>query len=196
MMNEIKTTEISFAVFETTLGTCGIAWGERGIVAARLPHADADKMRASLARRFPDAREQTPPREVQAAIDAIAALLRGEPADLSGIALDWEGVPPFERRVLEIARMIPRGETRRYGDIAARLGEPDAREVGQAMGHNPFPPIVPCHRVVAADGKLGGFSAPGGVKTKLRLLALEGALASEEPTLFGELPPLARVRRN
>src|SRR5262249_51133598 len=107
----------------------------------------------------------------------------------------WEGVPPFERRVLEIARTIPRGATLRYGDIAARLGEPDAREVGQAMGRNPFPPIVPCHRVVAADGKLGGFSAPGGVNTKLRLLAMEGALAPEEPTLFGNLPPVARLRR-
>jgi methylated-DNA-[protein]-cysteine S-methyltransferase len=194
-MSETKTTEIGFALFDTAIGSCGIAWGERGIVSVRLPDSNAAKMRTRLARRFPGAREQTPPPRIQVALDAITALLRGDPADLSDIPLDWERVPPFERRVYEIARTIPPGATLRYGDIAARLGEPDARAVGQAMGRNPFPPIVPCHRVVAADGKFGGFSAPGGVATKLRMLAIEGALAGDEPELFDNLPPVRVPRR-
>ena len=99
-------------------------------------------------------------------IAAIAALLRGEPVDLSGTVLDESRVPEFHRRVYEIARAIPPGRTLTYGEIAERLGEPGAaRAVGQALGENPFPIVVPCHRVLAANGKLGGFSAPGGTAT-------------------------------
>jgi methylated-DNA-[protein]-cysteine S-methyltransferase len=106
------------------------------------------------------------------------ALLRGEARDLSAIALDMDGLPSFQRRVYEAARAIPPGETLSYGEVAARLGAPgSARAVGQALGRNPFAIVVPCHRVLAAGGKAGGFSANGGVATKLRLLALEGARA-------------------
>jgi methylated-DNA-[protein]-cysteine S-methyltransferase len=166
-------TARNFALFDTAIGTCAIGWGERGIVAVRLPEASADAMRARVRKRIPDAQEAPPPREVQRAIDGIVALLRGEASDLTFVALDMANVGPLERRIYEILRTVPPGATITYGEIGARLGEGDARDVGQAMGHNPFPIIVPCHRVVAAGGKTGGFSAPGGVSTKLRLLAIE-----------------------
>ena len=175
----------SFTLFDTAIGRCGIAWGPRGIAGVQLPEAARGETRARLRRRFPEAREAAPPSEVQRAIDAIAALLRGEASDLSGIALDMDGVPPFHRRVYEVARTIPPGATLSYGDIAARLGAPgSARAVGQALGRNPFAIVVPCHRVLAAGGKAGGFSANGGVATKLRLLSIEGAPASGALPLF------------
>jgi len=115
----------------------------------------------------------------------MVALLRGEASDLSAVALDLSGVEPFARRVYEVARTIAAGGTLTYGEIAARLGDRAlARDVGQALGQNPFPLIVPCHRVLAAGGKAGGFSANGGVATKLRLLSIEGARLTDEPTLF------------
>jgi methylated-DNA-[protein]-cysteine S-methyltransferase len=175
----------AFALFETAIGTCGIAWGDRGLVGVQLPEPSTDETRWRLRRRYPGASEAPPPPEVRRAIDAIAAHLRGEAADLSRIGLDLSGVPEFHRRVYEVARAIPSGATLSYGEVAAQLGEPSAaREVGQALGRNPFPIVVPCHRVLAAGGKSGGFSAPGGVATKLRLLAIEGARASGIPTLF------------
>jgi methylated-DNA-[protein]-cysteine S-methyltransferase len=122
---------------------------------------------------------------VQRAIDRIVALLRGAADDLADIALDLDGIAEFNARVYAVARTIPPGATLTYGDIAGRLGTPGlAREVGQAMGQNPFPPIVPCHRVVAAGGKTGGFSARGGVATKLRMLAIEGAQIDGTLPLF------------
>jgi methylated-DNA-[protein]-cysteine S-methyltransferase len=170
-------SEISFTFFETAVGRYGIAWGGRGAVSVLLPEKSEAASRARLARRFPEAREAVPPPEIQRAIDAIVALLAGERRDLSDVPLDFESLPAFHRRVYEVARAIPPGSTISYGEIAARLGEPRAaREVGEALGKNPFPIVVPCHRVLAADGKLGGFSARGGVATKLRLLEIEGAL--------------------
>ena len=122
---------------------------------------------------------------VQDAIEGIISLLRGEGRDLSAIALDMDGLPSFDRRVYEVARTIAPGATLSYGEISARLGARDlAREVGQALGRNPFPIIVPCHRVLAAGGKAGGFSANGGITTKLRLLTIERARTSDTPTLF------------
>jgi len=115
----------------------------------------------------------------------MTGLLRGEHRDLTGIRLDAEGMDPFHRRAGEAARAIPPGQTRTYGQLAAQLGEPRlAQAVGQAMGKNPFPIIVPCHRVVAAGGKTGGFSAPGGSKTKLKMLQIEGALNADALPLF------------
>src|SRR6266478_4184638 len=115
----------------------------------------------------------------------IVSLLGGQASDLSAAALDMDGLPEFDRRVYEVARRIAPGATLSYGEIAARLGERGlARDVGQALGRNPFPIIVPCHRVLAAGGKAGGFSANGGVTTKLRLLTIERARTSDAPTLF------------
>ncbi|HEX9478100.1 MAG TPA: methylated-DNA--[protein]-cysteine S-methyltransferase [Methylomirabilota bacterium] len=165
-----------FALFDTAIGWCGIAWGARGLVGVQLPEGSAPATRARLLRRFPDAREAPPPPEAQRAIDGITTLLRGEPSALDGVALDMEGVPEFNRRVYEVARTIPWGATLSYGEIAKRLGDPGvARDVGQALGQNPFAIVVPCHRVLAAGGKWGGFSARGGVSTKRRLLSIEAA---------------------
>jgi methylated-DNA-[protein]-cysteine S-methyltransferase len=176
-----------FSLFDTAIGACGIAWGERGLVGAQLPEADEARTRARMRARFPGAAELAPPPDVRAAADRITALLRGERDDLRDIALDMSGVPPFERRVYEFVRGIAPGATLTYGEVAARIGEPGAaRAVGQALGRNPFAPIVPCHRVLAADGRSGGFSAQGGVATKLRMLQIEGARIGAEPGLFDQ----------
>ena len=173
-----------FTLFDTAIGPCAIAWSGRGILAVQLPEANERHTRARLVRRLPHAHEAPPPPAVKRALEGIAALLRGEPSDLSTVALDLDGVPPFHRRVYEVARTIPPGATLSYGEIAARLGAPrSARAVGQALGRNPVAILVPCHRVLAAGGKPGGFSANGGVATKLRLLAIEGTRADEAPTL-------------
>lgn len=174
-----------FSVFETVLGSCGIAWNAGAIVGTQLPEANEAATRARMKRRFPDAREGVPPAAVQTAIEAIRAVLRGEACDTASLPLDMESVPEFDRRVYEIARGIPAGSTVSYGDIAARLGDKTlSRAVGQALGKNPFAPIVPCHRVVSADGKMHGFSASGGVAMKLRMLDVEG-YRGNELRLFG-----------
>jgi methylated-DNA-[protein]-cysteine S-methyltransferase len=173
-----------FTLFDTTIGPCGIGWGRRGITGVELPETAESQTRERLRRRFQHLPETAPPPDVQYVLHAIAALLYGKTSDLSKIELDMTGVPPFNRRVYEIARTIPSGTTLTYDEIAARLGETTAaRAVGQALGRNPFAIIVPCHRVLAAGGKLGGFSAHDGTKLKRRLLAIEGALI-DAPTLF------------
>ncbi len=167
-------TQPGFALFDSPIGRCGIAWGARGIAAVQLPDGPEAATRARLVRRFPDASEQAMPDEVRRAVDQILSLLRGEASELAAIPLDMEQLPPFHRRVYELARGIAPGATVSYGDLAARLGRPGAaRAVGQALGRNPFALVVPCHRVLAADGRMGGFSANGGVATKLRLLSIE-----------------------
>ena len=167
-------------MFETPIGRCGLAWGPRGIVGVQLPEpAGAD--RARLLRRFPDAVEGVPPPPIAGAIARLVTHLEGGYSDLDSIDLDMSGVQEFDRRVYEIARAIPRGVTKTYGEVATELGDPAAaRAVGQALGRNPFPIIIPCHRVLAAAGRPGGFSAHGGVATKLRLLAIEGAPGNAE----------------
>jgi len=181
-------SELSFAIFETAIGACAVVWSARGVSGVQLPEADAAATRARVLRRYAGAQETLPPAEVQQAIDGIVALLRGEPVDLTDVVIDDDGTPEFNRRVYAIARNIPPGQTMTYGEIAERLGDKLlAREVGTALGQNPCPIIMPCHRVLAAGGKTGGFSASGGVVTKLRLLTIEGAQPGG-PTLFEHLP--------
>jgi len=166
---------LGFTVFETALGCCGLVWGERGVAGVQLPEGKASATRARLLERFPGAREGEPPLAIRRARDAISALLRGEPKDLSSVTLDMQRVPAFHQRVYAVAREVRRGQTVSYGELAARVGSPGAaRAVGQAMRRNPFAIVVPCHRVLAAGGKLGGFTANGGASTKLRMLAIEG----------------------
>jgi methylated-DNA-[protein]-cysteine S-methyltransferase len=174
-----------FHIFETAIGWAGVAWGDmadgsRGLIAAHLPEADPALARRSFARRVPDASETcSPPPDMESVIDAIRALMRGEKADLSSVPLDIARVPEFNAKVYAIARAIPPGRTMTYGEIALELGDRLlARDVGAALGKNPWPIVVPCHRVTAAGGKLGGFSARGGADTKLRLLEIEGAEAA------------------
>ncbi|HET9715555.1 MAG TPA: methylated-DNA--[protein]-cysteine S-methyltransferase [Pseudolabrys sp.] len=184
--------EKRFAIFETAIGTCGIVWTARGIAAVQLPEIDAPATRARLCRRHPAANEAIPPPDVQRAIDGIVDLLAGGKHDLADITIDDIGLPEFNQRVYAIVRMLPPGSTMTYGDVAERLGDKNlSRAVGQAMGENPTPLIVPCHRVLAAGGRTGGFSAAGGVVTKLRLLTIEGAQPGG-PTLFEKLPLVAR----
>lgn len=182
----------SYALFDTAIGICAIAWGDAGVRALQLPEGSAEAARMRLERRFPEAAEATPPADVERVITEIVALLSGEPRDLRDVVLDMTGVPEFHRRVYDVARAIPPGSTLTYGEIAARLGQPQAaREVGQALGANPFPIVVPCHRVLAAGGKTGGFSAHGGVETKLRMLSIEQARVGNAPSLFDDLPLMA-----
>ena len=175
-----------YTLFDTAIGRCGIAWGEHGLLGVQLPEPSDRATIARLLRHLsaPCEPAAAAPPAVQRAIDAVVALLRGETsADLGGIVLDMDGVPAFHRRVYDVARGIAPGATLTYGDIAARLGEPGAaRAVGQALGRNPFAIVVPCHRVLAAGGKMGGFSASGGALTKQRMLAIEGAGVT--PSLF------------
>ena len=167
---------LTYCVFDTAMGAGGIAWGERGVIGIQLPEPDPSRVRGRLRRRFPNSSESAPSGEIEQAIERIRALLSGTPVDLTRVPLDMSAVDPFERRVYAVARTIPPGRTLTYGQIAARLGDRLlARDVGQALGRNPFPIVVPCHRVLAAGGKLGGFSAPGGIATKQRLLAIEQA---------------------
>jgi methylated-DNA-[protein]-cysteine S-methyltransferase len=166
---------VYFALFDTAIGHCGLAWDARCIIGVQLPEATVRQTRGRMLQRFPGAQEAQPAGEAQRAMDGIIALLRGEQSDLSAVVLDMDAIPPFHRRVYSAARKIPRGTTMTYGALAERIGAPGAaRVIGQALARNPFAIIVPCHRVVASGGRSGGFSASGGVTTKLRLLAIEG----------------------
>jgi methylated-DNA-[protein]-cysteine S-methyltransferase len=195
MVANMTTQTQQFALFETAIGTCGLVWRGTTITGVQLPERDAAKTRARLERRHPQAREAVPMPDIQRIIDDIVALMRGEPRDLNYIDVAIETVPEFNRRVYAIARAIPPGQTLSYGEIAVKLGDKLlSRDVGQALGQNPIPIIVPCHRVLAANGKPGGFSASGGVTTKLRLLTIERAKISDEPALFENLPLAAKPR--
>jgi methylated-DNA-[protein]-cysteine S-methyltransferase len=184
-----------YTVFDTAVGRCGIAWGEAGVVGVQLPEAREIETRRRLLRQYPEARELRPPPEVEAAIEGIVALLRGQPADFSDVVLDMHGVSPFNRRVYEFIRGIPRGETMTYGDVAKRLGASGASHaVGQVILRNPFTLLIPCHRVLPAAGATDGHCGHGGVITKRRLLSLEGAPVSSGPTLFDALLSVAPQR--
>jgi methylated-DNA-[protein]-cysteine S-methyltransferase len=194
-MSEQGSLNPGYALFETAIGRCGIVWSERGIVGVQFPEGSDQATRRRLLRRHLKACETIPPAAVQRTIEDIVALLEGERRDLSEAVLDWGAVPDFNRRVYHVARAIPPGSTLSYGEVAARLGDRNlARDVAQALGQNPFPIIVPCHRIMAAGGKTGGFSAPGGVRTKLRLLSIERAQPGG-PTLFAELLLATRPRK-
>ena len=185
-------TEQNLAIFDTAIGPCAIVWGVRGLLGVQIPEANEAATRARMAQRFPEAREVAPTPEIQNVIDGMRALLNGERRDLVDVPIDDDGVPEFNRRVYAIVRKVPPGETITYGAIAACLGDKAlSRAVGQAMGENRCPIVMPCHRVLAASGKTGGFSAPGGVVTKLKLLTLEGAQPGG-PSLFDDLPLQAR----
>ncbi|MDA7417599.1 methylated-DNA--[protein]-cysteine S-methyltransferase [Xenophilus arseniciresistens] len=183
-------TAAGWAVFATAVGHCGLAWGPRGLRCVRLPEADgsAQRLRSRFAREFASLPECEPaawPTAVASAVEGVQALLAGEPRDLREIVLDPGGLSDFQLRLYTTARAIAPGQVRTYGDIAEELGDKTlARAVGQALGANPFAPVVPCHRVMGARGWQGGFSAPGGVALKLRMLAIEGAQPGGQAQLF------------
>ncbi len=178
----------SFALFDTAVGECALAWSDVGLVGTWLPSADPATLRAKIERRWPAAVESEPSGAIAETIASIQRLLDGVPVDLRAVPLDWRAVPEPARRVYEIAREIEPGRVVTYGTIARQLGgDVDARSVGQALGANPFAIVVPCHRVIAADGRLGGFSAPGGTALKQRILAIEQARPDGPPGLFDEV---------
>ena len=171
-------TGASVVAFDTALGVCAVRWTDAGIAGVRLPSSRTAGLPRTAAIALPD--------PVRAAIDSIVALLGGAPVDLGFVALDERGIDTFRREVYAAIRSVPPGSTATYGDIARVIGRPDAaRDVGAALASNPFPIVVPCHRVVGANGKLTGFSAPGGLTTKRRMLELEGAPGYGQQTLFG-----------
>lgn len=190
------TMKSNFAIFETAIGPCGVIWGDHGIIGVQLPEASEGRTRSRLQKRFRHAAEAPPPPAVATTIENIVALLDGRPADFSQAKLDIKSLPEFNRQVYEIISALQPGETMTYGEIATRLGkEPQvARDVGQALGENPIPIVIPCHRVLAANGRPGGYSGAGGVKTKLQLLTIEGARLTDEPSLFDRLPLSAKPR--
>lgn len=155
------------ATFATPLGLCAIAWNDIGLTRFLLPDPE----------RHAGGSETTPPAWVQQIIDRVLRHLSGEPQDFVDVQYDFSRVPEFVQAVLRVTLDVKAGFTASYGDIAVALGQPMgvARAIGSALGSNPWPLLIPCHRIVAASGKMTGFSGPGGVATKVKLLALEGA---------------------
>lgn len=178
----------AYSLFDTAIGRCGLAWGTRGLLGVQLPERDTHTTRTRLMRHCPAAEEsEAPPKPIERAIEDIQALLRGEQKSLRAVALDMSRTSAFNARVYGATRAIAPGKTRTYSEIARTIGDARAaRAVGQALGRNPFAIVVPCHRVVGANSKLIGFSANGGIATKLKMLMVEGWRA-EEPSLFEEL---------
>lgn len=175
----------AFTVFDTVIGSCGIAWGPGGITAVQLPEGSAEATAQRLAAAHPDASRRPPSPGVAAVVERIQAVLTGTADDLADVPLDLRGRSEFERGAYAVARSIAPGHTQTYGQVAERIGNPGlARAVGRAMGANPFPIVVPCHRVLGADGSIGGFSAHGGAVTKRRMLLAEGVPERDGPALF------------
>lgn len=178
-----------FTLFPTPLGVCAIAWRDGKVCGSHLPEATAELTASRMAKRAAGAEPGSPPDFVNEAIAGILDLLSGKPNDLAFIDCDFTGIEAFPARVYHLSRAIKPGQTRTYGELAIELGDRAyAQGVGRALGSNPFPIIVPCHRVLGAGGKLTGFSAGGGVSTKLRLLEIEQAQIGPAPSLFGALP--------
>ncbi|MEH3157057.1 MAG: methylated-DNA--[protein]-cysteine S-methyltransferase [Gordonia paraffinivorans] len=175
------TTSVGCCVVDTVLGPCGVAWDDAGrVTAVALPDRDAASVVAHL-----DAPVADPPERIVDVADRMAALLAGHDVDLADVAVADGALPDFDRRVYDVLRAIPRGSVLTYGDVATRVGAPGAAQaVGRALGRNPFPIVIPCHRVLGAGTEIGGFSAPGGVATKRSILAAEGVAGFGEPTLF------------
>ena len=173
-----------YLVFETAGGFCGIAWSSGGISRFQLPSRTADATQRNLLRRLPAAEPGTPTSDVVEVIAAVKRYFDGEKIDFSGIQLDLDEQDGFFRRIYAAARRVAWGHTTTYGTLAKEVGAgPEAaRDVGQAMARNPVPLIIPCHRVLAAGGKVGGFSAPGGSDAKLRMLELEGVRVGPPPS--------------
>jgi methylated-DNA-[protein]-cysteine S-methyltransferase len=179
-----------YCLFDTAFGPCGIAWNPQGLTRLQLPEPDHGATERRLQRRVPHARAQVPALATAEAIAALQRYFSGEPEDFSNIAVDLEGISPFHQKIYAALRRVGWGQVTSYGTLARAVGEPDAaRAIGQAMRQNPVPIVIPCHRVLAAGRKVGGFSAPGGATTKVRLLKLEGVrldpAADEAPRLPG-----------
>jgi methylated-DNA-[protein]-cysteine S-methyltransferase len=181
-------SERVYHLFDTAFGTCAIAWSVGGLSRVRLPQQDAGELAERLAANATAWNAATPlPAMAADAVAAITRYMTGVREDFRGIKLDWGSVPGYNARIYRALARVPYGTTTTYGALAAGIGQPNAaRAVGMAMGRNPWPIVIPCHRVLASGQQLGGFSAPGGVSTKINLLKLEGSMpGSDAPTLPG-----------
>jgi len=183
-----------YCVFETAIGPCGVAWTEHGLTRMQLPEANRSMTEQRLQRRARNAGPELPSPPIRRAITDLQSYMLGERIEFASVPIDWRRVSAFHRKIYEATRALGWGETASYGGIARRAGAPVvARAVGQAMSRNPVPIIMPCHRVLAANRKIGGFSAYGGAVTKQRLLVREVVrLGVEEPVLPGLFPPPGR----
>lgn len=174
-----------YSLFDTALGRCALIWSADGIVGFQLPESSEHRTRERVRRCFADAQERPLGPAERTVAGRVAALLDGADDALADVVLDLTGVGDFDRRVYAVTRTIGPGHTLTYGEVAAAVGSPSgAQAVGQSLGRNPIPVLVPCHRVLAAHGAVGGFSAAGGVVTKRTLLAAEHTPGFGEPTLF------------
>ncbi len=177
-------TDIGITLFDTAIGRCGVAWAGARLRAVQLPERSHQATVRRLVARAEAPVVEDPPPAVQRAIDAMTALLAGQESDLEVIAIDLDDIADFDRAVYAVTRSIRPGQTMTYGEVARLIGDPGAaRAVGRALGANPLPIVIPCHRVLGADGRLVGFSANGGVDTKRRMLLIEGCPAVA-PSLF------------
>ena len=172
-------------LFATPIGTCGLGWTVRGVDRIELPAPDEASLHAALLRRTADRdgeREfRSPPPAVRAVMRRLGRHLKGRSDDFTDVALDLGATSPFARRVYRALRRVPPGKTTTYAALARKAGQPGAaRAVGRAVGANPLPLLVPCHRVIRADGKLGGFTAAGGARLKARILYAEGVILDPE----------------
>ena len=177
-------TQTAYCLFDTPLGACGIAWKEKetsripaGVTILQLPEATRSLTDTRIAGRSGGRKARVPPPRIAGIIRKVQKHLRGDVQDFQGIVVDLDGAGPFARQVYEAVRKIPAGRTRTYSELATDMNRPTAsRAVGQALGRNPIPLIIPCHRVLSSGNKPGGFSAHGGVETKAKMLEIEGAM--------------------
>lgn len=184
---------VHHSLFDTAIGLCGVAWSDRGLVAVQLPEANRAATERRLKAKSKSSGASEPPPRVAAVVDDVRRVLAGERADFDTVPVDLDDLDPFHRKIYEALRRVAWGATTTYGALARAAGGADweaTREVGRAMARNPMPIVIPCHRVLAAGNKPGGFSAYGGVITKERLLAVEGVqllrpAPRDEPRLPG-----------
>ena len=181
--DEARPAAIGHAVFETALGFMGVAWSEKGLTRLCLPQSGRDSVERRLLRLDGAIPAGPRPQWVAGLIEAIKAYAAGATVDFSGFPVDLAGVDEFRLAIYEAARKLAFGEVTTYGELARRAGHAGlARETGAALGANPVPLVIPCHRILAAGGRIGGFSAPGGSAAKERMLALEGVRLGPPPS--------------
>ena len=182
MTSTLSTAPLGYTIVDTAIGAIAVAWSDAGICRVALPQRDREAMERRFAAKLDGAGPAEPPAAIAAAIGLIKRYAKGEEVDFSAVPVDLGGVDLFQRAIYQAARQLDFGETTTYGGLADAAGHPGkARETGEALGRNPVPLIVPCHRILAAGGKIGGFSAPGGSAAKEKLLTLEGVRVGPPP---------------
>jgi methylated-DNA-[protein]-cysteine S-methyltransferase len=178
-MARARAEVVRMAHIDTPLGVASIAWGEHGLRRIEIAQASRKSAATKLEQQLGAVLDASPPRPIARALAKLAGQFAGRPTSFADVALDLRGLSKFRVAVYRALQQVPAGQTVSYSELARRVGSPrSARAIGRALATNPFAVIVPCHRVLARDGSLGGFSAPGGAATKARLLEQEGVVLS------------------